>query len=58
MFTTYSDYSYKKSLRFKSVQEENEGKYECRGRHVLSEDNFDSEFISLFVHGKILILDL
>ncbi|XP_055921707.1 vascular endothelial growth factor receptor 1-like isoform X2 [Eupeodes corollae] len=48
--TTFSDYSYKKTIKFKNIEDEHAGSYECRARRVDNDVDFDSKFLSIIVH--------
>ncbi|XP_055918691.1 vascular endothelial growth factor receptor 1-like [Eupeodes corollae] len=48
--TTFSNYSYKKTIKFKNIEDEHAGSYECRAGRADSYVDYDSKFLSIIVH--------
>lgn len=48
--TTNTKYSYEKTLKFKSITDEDRGGYMCRARYINQPDRYESREINVFIH--------
>ncbi|XP_055840031.1 vascular endothelial growth factor receptor 1 [Episyrphus balteatus] len=48
--STNSDYSYRKIIKFKNIEDVHAGSYECRARIVENEEDYESKFLTIDVH--------
>lgn len=55
--TSTSEYSYKKSLTFLNIKDEDRGAYECRAKHI-NQNNLEYKFIDVFIHGKYIYITI